>query len=163
MLDYEQIDCGLKTQVGTFNYSLVTQIVDNLLSALRLDIDDLITDGITNKEKHKDTFIENFKNVGVDFIKDITAPLETIYGLMYESRVRNLTKEEQKIVSDVVKDIQDKTKAIFKAKNPEATEEEKQKFSSRFIDYTDIHTQTTFPMCELCDVTPQVAIKELGV
>ena len=151
----EQLDCGLKTNIGLFNYSLATQLVDNMFTAMDVDIDELIKDGINNKANHKETITDLFKNVDVDFINDIATPMEVLFPIIYQNRIRNLTSEEQKIVCDVVKEMQEKTKEIYTRKNPEATTEDKENLSSNFLDYTDIHKHTKFPMRELCGVKPQ--------
>ena len=150
----EQIDCGYMTNIGTINYQIPTQLVDNLITAMDLDIDELIKDGINNKENHRANIIGHFKNAGTSFIADISPPLEKMYQLIYDSRKRDLTQIEKQRIGKIIDKIQKTTKDIYTHKHPNATREEKQAFTQNFIDTSKTYTQTKF-LCELCGIEPE--------
>jgi hypothetical protein len=155
----EQLDMGLKNTAGTFNYSLPTHLADNMLTAMNQNIDDLIDDGINNKSNHKQTISDIFYCHGADFEKDVGNAMEHLYEIIYASRVRNLTAEEQKVVCDVVKKMQKITSNLYIKANPRATVAELADFSRRYINHNDTRKQANFPLAELCGVEPEQQIK----
>jgi len=156
-LQKEQISSGFKTASQTD--SLITQVTGNLINVLGLDIDELIKDGINNKENHRANIIEHFKNAGVSFIADISPPFEKMYELIYKSRKRDLTQLEKVELAGIINKIQNTTKGIYNQKHPNATKEEKAAFAQNFIDTSKTYTQTKF-LCELCGIEPERANRE---